>query len=244
MKRRAFRRPNHQTVVAYFVILLVCVGGTAYAAATIDSGDVINNSLKSADLKNNAGVKGADVRNNNLRGADFTRGSAATLRGGDIADDSLGANQVNEESVAASRVVAGLGGIVGQPIPAAVGPIPLANNAYTQNANELNEFIGGGQVTFSAACTTPRSVTIYLLIDSPLLTADSLLGIGQAQDNTGGTLAKRFNILAAFGTGRGMLQPPPGAVAPHQLSLQADSNCNAGSGVTLDSAAIDVIGHR
>ena len=34
------------------VALFVALGGTAYAAATVGSGDVINDSLKSADLKN------------------------------------------------------------------------------------------------------------------------------------------------------------------------------------------------
>src|SRR5215211_7473196 len=35
-----------------YVALFVALGGTAYAAATVNSGDVINDSLRSVDLKN------------------------------------------------------------------------------------------------------------------------------------------------------------------------------------------------
>lgn len=54
-------------------LALFCViaGGTAYAANTIGSSDVIDNSLLSADLKNNQAVKSADVSNENLTGADI-----------------------------------------------------------------------------------------------------------------------------------------------------------------------------
>ena len=37
--------------------LFIALGGVAWAAATIDSGDVVNNSLKSVDLKDDNGVK-------------------------------------------------------------------------------------------------------------------------------------------------------------------------------------------
>ena len=53
-----------------YVALLVALSGTAYAAATVGSGDVINDSLKSVDLKNAKAVKSADVRDDALLGAD------------------------------------------------------------------------------------------------------------------------------------------------------------------------------
>ena len=238
------RRPDHKTIVASLALLVVLITGSAYAAATIDSGDVINNSLKSVDLKNNAGVKGADVPANNLRAADFGRGTRASIRGADVADNALGGAQINEGSLAASRVVARLGGIVGQPIPTLAGPVPLANNAYTQNPNEPNEFIGGAQVTFSAACAQPRSAVVYLLVDSPLLTSDALLGIGSVSDTGAGSVTKPLVFGASFGAGNPMALASPPAAVPHQLFLQGDANCNAGAGISLDTAIIDVVGHR
>ena len=47
----------------------IALGGTAWAAANIDSGDVADNSLKSVDLKDGKGVKDADVKADGLTGA-------------------------------------------------------------------------------------------------------------------------------------------------------------------------------
>jgi hypothetical protein len=58
---------NAMATVAVFVAL----GGAAYAAGTVGSADVIDNSLGSVDLKNNAAVQGHDVRNGTLSGADI-----------------------------------------------------------------------------------------------------------------------------------------------------------------------------
>ena len=51
-------------------LFLVLSGGVAYAADTIGSADVINNSLLSEDLANNKAVKSADVINESLTGSD------------------------------------------------------------------------------------------------------------------------------------------------------------------------------
>ena len=52
-------------------LVLVLTGGVAYAADTIGSSDVIDNSLTSDDLKNNQAVRSADVRSEALTGADI-----------------------------------------------------------------------------------------------------------------------------------------------------------------------------
>lgn len=56
-------------IVAY-VALFVALGGTAFAATKIRSGDVVNNSLKSVDVRNDSsrggGLKGADIRERTL----------------------------------------------------------------------------------------------------------------------------------------------------------------------------------
>jgi hypothetical protein len=51
-------------------LFLVLSGGVAYAVDTVGSADVIDNSLLSADLKNNQAVRGIDVRDDALTGAD------------------------------------------------------------------------------------------------------------------------------------------------------------------------------
>jgi hypothetical protein len=89
---RAHVRGN---VVGY-VALFVALGGTAFAAATVDSRDVVNNSLRSADLKNQKAVKGKDVRDSTLQGVDVDDSS---LGGADVADNSLGGADVDETTL-------------------------------------------------------------------------------------------------------------------------------------------------
>jgi hypothetical protein len=63
-----------------FALFLLLTGGIAYAANTIGSADVIDNSLRSVDLKTDQGVKGVDVVPDSLTGADVNE---STLQGVD-----------------------------------------------------------------------------------------------------------------------------------------------------------------
>jgi hypothetical protein len=101
-------RLTYANVVATLA-LFFALGGGAYAAATIGSAQVIDNSLKSQDLKDNAAVRsrdvvddtvtggglaGYDVKNNSLTSADV-----ANLTGADVSNDSLTGQQINESSL-------------------------------------------------------------------------------------------------------------------------------------------------
>ena len=61
------KRPSHATVVAY-VALFVALGGTAWAALHVGTKQVVNNSLRSGDLRNGKAVGGKDVIPNSLGG--------------------------------------------------------------------------------------------------------------------------------------------------------------------------------
>jgi hypothetical protein len=68
----------------------VLAGGTAYAANTIGSSDIINGQVKSADIGNNQ-VRSADVRddtiaNGGLTGKDIIEGSLGTVPAADTLD--------------------------------------------------------------------------------------------------------------------------------------------------------------
>ena len=73
--RKLRSRLTYANVTATLALVIAVAGGTAYAADTIGSSDVIDNSLLSADLKNNQAVKSADVANENLTGADIANQS-------------------------------------------------------------------------------------------------------------------------------------------------------------------------
>jgi hypothetical protein len=72
-------RFNHATVVAYLA-LFVALGGSAYAAATITSRDIVNGSITGADIRTGS-VKSADV--SGITGADLGAGAPWTLRSPD-----------------------------------------------------------------------------------------------------------------------------------------------------------------
>jgi hypothetical protein len=67
-------------------LFIVIAGGTAYAADTIGSSDVINESLLSEDFKNNE-VKSVDIDNNQVQSAD--------VRNGALDDQDVGQTAVN-----------------------------------------------------------------------------------------------------------------------------------------------------
>ena len=77
-------------LVAYLA-LLIATSGTAYAVATVDSDDVVNNSLQSTDLMDDAAVKSVDVRDDTLAGGG--------LKGVDIAPNTLTGADVNESTL-------------------------------------------------------------------------------------------------------------------------------------------------
>jgi hypothetical protein len=67
--RRYFTFPYVTSLMA----LVVAMGGTSYAAATIGSAEIENNSIRSKDVGNNQ-VTGKDVRDKSLMAKDFKVG--------------------------------------------------------------------------------------------------------------------------------------------------------------------------
>jgi hypothetical protein len=104
---RAHLRTN---VVGYVAIFLFAIGGTAYATHpggvnTISSGDIINNEIRSEDIRSGAvqnsdtapdSVTSGKIKNQEVRSGDVANDSSAfALTGVDIADtDSLGSPEI------------------------------------------------------------------------------------------------------------------------------------------------------
>jgi hypothetical protein len=132
---------NVMSTIACFGVL---AGGTAYAANTIGSDDVINDSLLSEDVKNGA-LRGVDVApdtigstrvvDESLQGADVKNGS---LTGGDINESTLGtvpnANTVGGKSADRLTVVCRQAGRV-HPVT-----VPFAGSCFEQEARAAAEW--------------------------------------------------------------------------------------------------------
>ena len=82
--------------VCSFLALVIAIGtGSAYAANTIGSSDIINGQVKSADIGNNQ-VQSIDVKDDSLTGADI---AFESLTGSDIASGSLTSAEIEDDSV-------------------------------------------------------------------------------------------------------------------------------------------------
>jgi hypothetical protein len=84
MSRITSRRPSASLVIACLA-LFVALGGVGYAAATIGSGAIIDNSIRSKDVRNND-LRGKDVRTNTLKGADVDESSLGQVPSAASAD--------------------------------------------------------------------------------------------------------------------------------------------------------------
>jgi hypothetical protein len=123
MSRIASRRPSVSLVIASLA-LFVALGGVGYAAATIGSSSVIDNSLRSKDFRNND-LRGKDVRTNTLKGGDIDESSLGQVPSAANADNAANAahavnadnatnatnaaNATNAQNAANADTVGGIG---------------------------------------------------------------------------------------------------------------------------------------
>jgi hypothetical protein len=89
------------------IAVFLALGGTAYAVATIDSADIVNNSVQSVDLQN-GGVLNADIRDSSINTAKIADGSvrAADLGNGSVGPLKIQNNAVNTVHIAPDTVEA------------------------------------------------------------------------------------------------------------------------------------------
>lgn len=129
------RRPSPAMVVA-LISLFVALGGVGYAAATIGSAQIKNNSVKSTDIKNNS-LLGKDIRNSTIKSRDVGRNA---LTGSDINESKLGvvpsAGSAKQASTAGS-----VAGITARKI-----------NFHASNPTAATEVLNLGGLVLKASC--------------------------------------------------------------------------------------------
>jgi hypothetical protein len=86
MVTRFRKHLTYANVVATLALFVALAGGTAYAANTVGSSDVIDNSLQSADLKDGSAVSGADVIDNSVTGGDIDESKLGRVPNADKLD--------------------------------------------------------------------------------------------------------------------------------------------------------------
>jgi hypothetical protein len=149
MRQRLRSHLTYANVMVTLLAFLVLGGGSAYAThLVVNSSDVVDDSLQSVDLKDNAGVKSADVVDDTVTGggllsADIRNGEVRTgevrdgaVRSADVLNDSLTGNDVSESSF---------------------GIVPDA--AHATNADQLGGRAASGyQRRVTGNCTGPGAI--------------------------------------------------------------------------------------
>jgi hypothetical protein len=240
------RRLTYANVVSTLALFLVLAGGAAYAAKvakkSVGPSQLKANAVTTAKIKANA-VTTRKIKKNAVANAKIKDGAIETAK---IADGSVGLIDLDSSSMPFSRVVRKARGSSALAVTEAVKLYPLNEATYTQAANENDAFVGAIDVAFSAECTSPRSVTAYLLVDSPepLKFADSeIVAAGEFTDATGvGALPRRIEI-GPFGKATAT-KFEPGSTRNRKMSLVVEGTCAAGTGITANFAGINVIATR
>jgi hypothetical protein len=138
---------NAVAVLALFVAL----GGSSYAALRVGSREIVNNSVRSADLRNNdvrsrdirnGEVRSADLRNNGIRGRDIHDGAVASA---DLQDNAITSRDIRDGSIVGGDVAPDT--LTGTNVlESSLGTVPSATNAGTLDGRSAAAFLSADRL--------------------------------------------------------------------------------------------------
>jgi hypothetical protein len=208
MKR--ISRPSGDTALAVLA-LFIALGGTGYAAATIGSGQIKNNS-----------IRGKDVRNSNLTGRDVKRNS---LTGSDIAESRLGkvrsatrADTAGNAAVANALTGAGASAYFPSRKVTATGVVRMAKAGTSPATSPARVLLSKGPFKVTSQCydTGGNPTARFELTSSePGSVLDNNQVQSLDQDVTGAAFAGTIRHLTA--------QAPSGATLAAQMDFGVNS---------------------
>ncbi|MFN8218154.1 MAG: hypothetical protein U0R71_16300 [Solirubrobacterales bacterium] len=231
-------------MVASLALFLVLAGGSAFAATqlaknSVGSKQLKKNAVTAAKIKKNA-VTSAKIKNSAISGAKI---KPASVTGDKIADGSISGAEINPATTPFTRVV----GTINQnnAVPA-TPPAPYLVGTYTQPAGEIDSYVVSATVNFPDSCKAPRAFQAYYLIDPANPAAPTpfdIAGIAVVEDKAGGNLTKQISFASGLGGYAPTTQAAPSAATQHTFYIYpVGATCTTGSGTTIQSAKISVLG--
>ena len=245
----AIRTHARSNLVAYLA-LFVALGGTgAYAANTIGSSDVINDSLQSEDVKQATLVRGdfapgsitgTYVLDSSLSFFDFAPGTIVNSRLGDsavnsakVAPNSLTGDDIDDTSLQNAGLVQVTRQTSGSTSSGAAGSevaIPVSGASWVQAAGQVNMFSGEAAITAPASCpaSSPPFITGKLIVrvDGQVIWTELLLP-------NGFTNTHRF---------AGAPIPRPTAATARSVTITIMDNCENSSDYSVSNVKVDTTG--
>lgn len=161
--RPLLTRLTYANVMSTLAFTLVIGGGTAYAANTVFSTDIVDGEVKTADLAANS-VTGAKVTSNQIYSTDVRDDTLASggLSSIDLAADSVGASEIAANSVDSEEIINNsltLSDLLGANVSGAISFSLSANHC-----GDLSLGVSGAQVgqivvySFTGNTAVPGSV--------------------------------------------------------------------------------------
>jgi len=173
---KRLRAHVRQNAVAWMA-LFVALGGTSYAAATVGSGQIVDDSIRTQDVRNDSspgggllsrdirnddqpggGLGGPDIRPDSLSGSELKDLSVAgrELRGDSITSDKVAQNSLTGADIdegtldvnASTQTVQRARG-TGAQAASGTGAYAMSGDSWTQAADEVNLLLGG-EVVYDA----------------------------------------------------------------------------------------------
>src|SRR5215211_4721809 len=149
MNRFGHFRPSPAMLVA-LLALFVALGGVGYAAATIGSGDIINNSIKSKDIKNRT-IRGKDVRRNGLGGGVIKESSLGQVPDAAHADSADNATHANNATNSTNSDQ--LGGVAASSYLHNVRTVTVNGISNSNTPKTVNAFCNPGEMAIGGAAS-------------------------------------------------------------------------------------------
>jgi hypothetical protein len=246
--RRIRKHLTYANVMTTILAFVVLAGGTAFAASQLAKNSVGKKQLKSnavttAKIKKNAVTK-PKIKNGAVDGSKLKNGAVNSAK---VADGSLTGTDVNSATMPFSRIVHEARGTSPVAAPTEAGKlaiVPLNGAAYTQEAGSDDSYVGAVDFTISSGCKEERSVIAFVTIDAAnpqLPVAQDIVAWGVYEDEESSQASRRLN-LGPYIFGAGRFQPS--SPTNHTLALTVQGQCKSGTGITVTSGAVDVIGTK
>jgi hypothetical protein len=232
------KRLTYANVLSTITAFVVLTGATAFAAQQLGK-----KTVGAKQLKSNA-VTTAKIKKNAVTKAKIKNGAVDTTK---IADGSVSGTDINTASTPFSRIVHEARGSSTVAVPTEMGKMavfPLNGNTYTQEAGSDDSYVGAVDVTLSSGCKEQREVAAFVTVDpaDPLNpTSNEIVAWGVYEDKSSSQVSTRVNLGPYI---LGGVRFQPSSPTNHTLYLTVQGTCKTGSGITANSAAVDVIGTK
>ena len=155
------------------VALFVALGGSSYAALTVGTKQIANNSVRSEDLRNND-VHGRDIAKGTIRGTDVRDND---LQGRDLRANTLSGQDIKESSLAMVPSAADAQALAGKPPSAFLGSDKQVRTGLVKLAHGDTKTVAAfGPFTWKAQCSDDGGGSTRLKVTLESTEPDSFAG--------------------------------------------------------------------